>query len=186
MIDHFIQPFAVPITVTRPALPPLEQFCQGLQGIWERAWLTNDGPIVQQFREQVLHYLRADYGSLFVNGTLALQIALQALGVTGDVITTPYSFVATTHALFWNKLRPVFVDIEPQHYSLDPDCVEAAITPWTSAILAVHVYGQPCDLEALQRIARKHGLRLLYDAAHAFGVEVDGHSIGSFGVSSLI
>lgn len=185
MINHFIQPFAKPITVARPALPPLKEFCQGLEGIWERAWLTNDGPLVQQFREKVLRYLQADYGSLFVNGTLALQIALQALGVTGDVITTPYTFVATTHALFWNKLRPVFVDIEPRHYSIDPDRIEAAITPWTSAILAVHVYGQPCDLEALERIARKHGLKLLYDAAHAFGVEVDGKPIGSFGDVSM-
>ena len=180
-----IRPFAKPVTVARPALPPLQEFCHGLEGIWERAWLTNDGPLVQQFRDKLLHYLRLDYGSLFTNGTLALQIALQALGVTGDVITTPYTFVATTHALFWNKLRPVFVDIEPRHYSIDPDRIEAAITPWTSAILAVHVYGQPCRLKALQRIARKHGLKLLYDAAHAFGVEADAQPIGSFGDVSM-
>lgn len=181
----FIRAFASPIAVARPALPPLEEFCLGLKGIWERAWLTNDGPLVQQFREKLLHYLRIKNGSLFTNGTLALQIALQALETTGDVITTPYSFVATTHALFWNKLRPVFVDIEPERYSIDPEQVEAAITPWTSAILAVHVYGQPCNLDALQAIARKHGLKLLYDAAHAFGVEVNGQPIGSFGDASM-
>jgi dTDP-4-amino-4,6-dideoxygalactose transaminase len=123
--------------------------------------------------------------SLFVNGTLALQIALQGMGITGDVITTPYTFVATTHALFWNKIRPVFVDIEPEYYSLDPAQVEAAITPWTSAILAVHIYGQPCRLKELERIARKHGLKLLYDAAHAFGVEVEGIPIGQFGDLSM-
>lgn len=180
-----IQPFAKPITVARPALPPLQDFCRGLETIWERAWLTNDGPLVQQFRQNLLRYLRAAHGSLFTNGTLALQIGLQALGISGDVITTPFTFVATSHALFWNKLRPVFVDIEPKYYSIDPDLVEAAITPWTSAILAVHVYGQPCQLKALERIARKHGLKLLYDAAHAFGVQVDGQPIGSFGDMSM-
>lgn len=180
-----IQPFAQPITVTRPSLPPLQDFCRGLEDIWDRAWLTNDGPVVRQFREKLLHFLRTEHGSLFTNGTLALQIALQALGITGDVITTPYTFVATSHALFWNRLRPVFADIEPDRYSMDPDAVEAAITPWTSAILAVHVYGQPCRLAELERIARKHGLKLLYDAAHAFGVEVDGRPIGSFGDVSM-
>jgi dTDP-4-amino-4,6-dideoxygalactose transaminase len=180
-----IQPFAQPIFVTRPALPPLEEFCRGLQGIWERAWLTNDGPLVQQFREKLLQFLPADHGSLFSNGTLALQIALQALGLTGDVITTPYTFVATTHALFWNKLRPVFADIKPDCYCIDPDAIEAAITPWTSAILAVHVYGHPCRHQELERIARVHGLKLIYDAAHAFGVEVDGMPIGSLGDVSM-
>jgi len=180
-----IRPFETPITVARPTLPPLEEFRQGLEGIWKRGWLTNDGPLVQQFREQLLRFCRAERASLFTNGTLALQIALQALGISGDVITTPYTFVATTHALFWNKIRPVFVDIEPTYYSLDPDRVEAAITPWTSAILAVHVYGQPCRVEALEKVARKHGLKLLYDAAHAFGVEVSGEPIGSFGDISM-
>ena len=180
-----ISPFVTPITSARPSLPPLEEFCEGLEGIWDRGWLTNDGPLVQQFRKLLLRFCRVENASLFTNGTLALQIALQGLGISGDVITTPYTFVATTHALFWNKIRPVFVDIEPTYYSLDPARVEAAITPWTTAILAVHVYGHPCQLEALERIARKHGLKLLYDAAHAFGVEVSDHAIGTFGDVSM-
>lgn len=180
-----IRPFAKPITVARPALPPLEEFRKGLEGIWERAWLTNDGELVQQFRQSLLQFCGAEHASLFTNGTLALQIALQSMGITGDVITTPYTFVATTHALFWNRLRPVFADIESTYYSINPDGIEAAITPWTTAILAVHVYGQPCRLEELQRIARKHGLKLIYDAAHAFGVEVAGTPIGSFGDMSM-
>jgi dTDP-4-amino-4,6-dideoxygalactose transaminase len=180
-----ISPFENPITVTRPTLPSLKEFSKGLEGIWKRAWLTNDGPLVREFRTRLLRFCGADHGTLFTNGTLALQIALQGLGINGDVITTPYTFVATTHALFWNKIRPVFVDIEPTYYSLDPDRVEAAITPWTSAILAVHVYGQPCQIEALERIARKHGLKLLFDAAHAFGVEVAGTPIGTLGDVSM-
>jgi dTDP-4-amino-4,6-dideoxygalactose transaminase len=180
-----IRPFEKPITVARPALPPLEEFHRGLEGIWDRAWLTNDGPLVAQFRDLLLRFCGVEHASLFANGTLGLQIALQGMGITGDVITTPYTFVATTHALFWNRLRPVFVDIEPTYYSIDPDCIEAAITPWTSAILAVHVYGQPCRLNELQRVARKHGLKLLYDAAHAFGVRVNGKPIGTFGDLSM-
>ena len=176
-----IKPFDKPITAARPALPSLEEFQRGLEGIWNRAWLTNNGPLVEQFRDKLMGFCGTKNLSLFTNGTLALQIALQGMGITGDVITTPYTFVATTHALFWNKIRPVFVDIEPEHYSLDPAQVEAAITPWTSAILAVHVYGQPCRLKELEQIARKHGLKLLYDAAHAFGVEVGGIPIGQFG-----
>jgi dTDP-4-amino-4,6-dideoxygalactose transaminase len=180
-----IKPFEKPITAARPTLPSLEEFRSGLEGIWERAWLTNNGPLVGQFRDKLVEFCGTKNLSLFVNGTLALQIALQGMGITGDVITTPYTFVATTHALFWNKLRPVFVDIEPEYYSLDPAEVEAAITPWTSAILAVHVYGQPCRLKELGLIARKHGLKLLYDAAHAFGVEVGGTSIAQFGDLSM-
>jgi len=180
-----IKPFEKPITAARPALPSLEEFQIGLEGIWDRAWLTNNGPLVEQFRSNLMEFCGAKNISLFVNGTLALQIALQGMGITGDVITTPYTFVATTHTLFWNKIRPVFVDIEPEYYSLDPAQVEAAITPWTSAILAVHVYGQPCRLRELEQIARKYGLKLLYDAAHAFGVEVDGTSIAQFGDLSM-
>jgi dTDP-4-amino-4,6-dideoxygalactose transaminase len=130
-------------------------------------------------------YCETENLCLFTNGTLALQIAIQGMGITGDVITTPYTFVATVHSLFWNKVRPVFVDIEPEHYTLDPEQVEAAITPWTSAILGVHVYGHPCRLEELERIARKHNLKLLYDAAHAFGVRVNGQPIGHFGDLSM-
>jgi dTDP-4-amino-4,6-dideoxygalactose transaminase len=180
-----IKPFERPIFVTRPALPSLEEFKNGLEAIWETAWLTNNGPLVQRFQEQLVKYCRTENLTLFTNGTLALQIALQGMGITGEVITTPYTFVATTNVLFWNRLRPVFVDIEPTHYTLDPDQVEKAITPWTSAILAVHVYGQPCRLKELDHIAHKHGLKLLYDAAHAFGVEVDGTPIGTFGDLSM-
>jgi len=180
-----IKPFEKPIHVTRPFLPPLEEFCQGLEEIWETRWLTNNGPILQRFTQQLCNYFETDNICLFNNGTLALQIALQGMGISGEVITTPFTFVATTHALFWNKIRPVFVDIEPDYYTLDPEKVEAAITPWTTAILAVHVYGHPCNLNALADIARRHNLRLIYDSAHAFGVEVGTKSIADFGDLSM-
>jgi dTDP-4-amino-4,6-dideoxygalactose transaminase len=180
-----IQPFDKPIYVTRPWLPRLEDFQKGLAEIWERAILTNNGPVVQRFRDELAEYCQTDNVCLFANGTLALQIALQGMGITGDVITTPYTFVATVHSLFWNKVRPVFVDIEPEHYTLDAEKVEEAITPWTSAILGVHLYGHPCRLEELEGIARRHNLKLLYDAAHAFGVRVNGRPIGQFGDLSM-
>lgn len=180
-----IRPFEKPIYVTRPFLPPLEEFCQGLEEIWETGWLTNNGPILQRFTKELCDYFETDNICLFNNGTLALQIALQGMGISGEVITTPFTFVATTHALFWNKIRPVFVDIEPDYYTLDPEKVEAAITPWTTAILAVHVYGHPCNLNALADIARRHNLRLIYDSAHAFGVEVGTKSIAHFGDLSM-
>ncbi|MBP8695893.1 MAG: DegT/DnrJ/EryC1/StrS family aminotransferase [Syntrophobacterales bacterium] len=180
-----MKPFEKPIYVTRPFLPPLEEFCQGLNQIWESRWLTNDGPIIRRFARELCNYFETDNLCLFNNGTLALQIALQGMGISGEVITTPYTFVATTHALFWNKIRPVFVDIEPDYYTLDPDKVEAAITPWTTAILAVHVYGHPCKLNALADIARRHNLKLIYDAAHAFGVKIGGTPIGHFGDLSM-
>jgi dTDP-4-amino-4,6-dideoxygalactose transaminase len=179
------KPFEKPVYVTRPFLPPLEAFCAGLREIWENRWLTNEGPIVRRFARQLSQYLETDNLCLFNNGTLALQIALQGMGISGEVITTPFTFVATTHALFWNKIRPVFVDIEPDYYTLDPEKVEAAITPWTTAILAVHVYGHPCQVEALAQIARRHHLRLIYDAAHAFGVQVAGRSIAHCGDMSM-
>lgn len=175
------KPFEKPIYVTRPFLPPLAEFHQGLEEIWENRWLTNDGPILKRFTEDLSRLFGTDNLCLFNNGTLALQIALQGMGVSGEVITTPYTFVATTHALFWNKIRPIFVDIEPDYYTLDPEKVEAAITPWTTAILAVHVYGHPCKLDALADIARRHNLRLIYDAAHAFGVTVGNKPIAQFG-----
>ena len=178
-------PFEKPIYVTRPFLPPLADFCGGLQEIWDNAWLTNNGPVVQRFQKELCRYFDSQNLCLFNNGTLALQIALQGLRLSGEVITTPFTFVATTHALYWNKIRPVFVDIEPEHYTLDPEKVEAAITPWTTAILAVHVYGYPCRLKDLADIARRHNLTLLYDAAHAFGVTVDGKSIGHYGDLSM-
>ncbi|MDY0042930.1 MAG: DegT/DnrJ/EryC1/StrS family aminotransferase [Desulforhabdus sp.] len=180
-----IKPFEQPIYVTRPFLPPLEEFTYGLREMWESRWLTNNGPILQRFTQELCSFFQTDNLCLFNNGTLALQIALQGLGISGEVITTPFTFVATTHALFWTKIRPVFVDIEPDYYTLDPEQVEAAITPWTTAILAVHVYGHPCQLDALADIARRHNLLLIYDAAHAFGVEVGAKSIAHFGDLSM-
>ena len=177
--------FETPIYVTRPFLPSLDEFSKGLQEIWASGWLTNNGPVLQRFQKELCRYFETESLCLFNNGTLALQIALQGLRLTGEVITTPFTFVATTHALYWNKIRPVFVDIEPEHYTLDPAMVEEAITPWTTAILAVHVYGYPCQLKELADIARRHKLLLLYDAAHAFGVTVDGCSIGNYGDLSM-
>ncbi|MGB8953603.1 MAG: DegT/DnrJ/EryC1/StrS family aminotransferase [Candidatus Aminicenantales bacterium] len=180
-----IKPFEKPIFVTRPFLPPVEEFCQGLNEIWETGWLTNNGPILQRFTHELSSFFETDNICLFNNGTLALQIALQGMGISGEVITTPFTFVATTHALFWNKIRPVFVDIEPDYCTIDPEKVEAAITPWTTAILAVHVYGYPCKLNALADIARRHNLKLIYDAAHAFGVKIGNKSIAHFGDLSM-
>lgn len=178
-------PFEKPIYVSRPFLPPLAEFAAGLEEIWNNAWLTNNGPVVQRFQKALCRHFASENLCLFNNGTLALQIALQGMGLSGEVITTPFTFVATSHALYWNKIRPVFVDIEPDHYTLDPQKVEEAITPWTTAILAVHVYGYPCRLKELADIARRHRLMLLYDAAHAFGVTVDGKSIGHYGDLSM-
>lgn len=178
-------PFEDPVYVTKPFLPKLETFCDGLQEIWENQWLTNNGPVVQRYARQLSHYFETDNVCLFNNGTLALQIALQGMRLGGEVITTPFSFVATTHALFWNKTRPVFVDIEPETYTLDPERVEAAITPWTTAILAVHVFGYPCQVNVLADIARRHNLTLIYDAAHAFGVRLGSRSISHFGDISM-
>lgn len=180
-----ITPFQKPIPVTRPYLPPLDRFRAELETIWENAWLTNNGPTLQRFTTALEKRLGTPHLSLFANGTLALQIALQALQLSGEVITTPFTFVATTHAITQNRLQPVFVDIDPEFYTLDPNRVEAAITPRTSAILAVHVFGHPCRLEELADIASRHQLPLIYDAAHAFGVEVAGRPIGSFGDLSM-
>lgn len=179
------KPFENPIYVTRPFLPPIEEFTAGLLEIWDNKWLTNNGPCLQRLTRQLSNHFENENVCLFNNGTLALQIGLQGMGITGEVITTPFTFVATTHALYWTKLRPVFVDIEPDYYTLDPAKVEAAITPWTSAILAVHVFGYPCNLNALADIARRLNLKLIYDAAHAFGVEVGGKSIANFGDLSM-
>lgn len=179
------RPFDKPIYVTRPFLPPVEEFCQGLEEIWESGQLTNNGPVLKRYTKTLQEYFQTENLSLFNNGTLALQIALQGMGISGEVITTPFTFVATTHALYWNKIRPVFVDIEPDYYTLDPKKVEEAITPWTTAILAVHVYGHPCNHEALTDIAKRHNLRLIYDAAHAFGVKINGKSIAHLGDLSM-
>jgi dTDP-4-amino-4,6-dideoxygalactose transaminase len=180
-----IKSFEQPIYVTRPYLPDLDLFYEGLKEIWESQWLTNNGPVLRRFTEQLSNYFETDNICIFNNGTLALQIGLQGMGISGEVITTPFTFVATTHALFWNNIRPVFVDIEPDYYTLDPEKVEAAITPWTTAILAVHVFGHPCKLKSLADIARRHKLKLIYDAAHAFGVRVGNKSIGHFGDMSM-
>jgi dTDP-4-amino-4,6-dideoxygalactose transaminase len=177
--------FDKPLYVTRPFMPDMESFCAGLKEIWDSQWLTNNGRIVRRYRDKLAQYLGSGNVCLFANGTLALQIALQGMELSGEVITTPYTFVATTHALHWNKIRPVFVDIEPDFYTLDPEKVEAAITPWTTAILAVHIYGHPCRLDDLAGIARRHKLKLIYDAAHAFGVKVGGKSIARFGDLSM-
>jgi len=175
-----------PITVTKPCLPPLDEFIPYLQQIWDNKWLTNNGPMHQQLEQELAKYLGVKYISLFSNGTLALISALQALNIQGEVITTPFSFVATTHSLWWNKITPVFVDIEPEYLNLDPAKIEAAITPRTTAILPVHVYGNPCQMDQIQQIADKYGLKVIYDAAHAFGVKKQGVSVLNYGDLSVL
>ena len=174
------------ITVTSPLLPSLDDFMPYLRDIWERKWLTNNGHYHQELEKALCEYLKVPYISLFTNGTLPLICALQALRITGEVITTPYSFVATTHSLWWNGIKPVFVDIDPETCNINPDKIEAAITPKTTAIMPVHVYGKPCDTERIQEIADKYGLKVIYDAAHAFGVEVNGQSILNAGDISTL
>ena len=159
-----------PIYVTQPYLPPLAEFVPYLEKIWESKVLTNCGPYHQQLEQALCEYLGVTHISLFANGTIALVTALQALDIAGEVITTPYSFVATSHSLLWNRINPVFVDIDPNTLNLDPLKIEAAITPYTKAIVPVHCYGHPCDVVAIQKIADKYGLKVIYDAAHAFGV----------------
>ena len=174
------------ITVTSPLLPSLDEFTESLKEIWGSKWITNNGQFHQKLEAALAEYLKVPYVSLFTNGTLPLLTALQALRITGEVITTPYSFVATTHALWWNGIKPVFVDIDPSTGNIDPKKIEAAITPRTTAILPVHVYGKPCDTEAIQAIADKYGLKVIYDAAHAFGVEVNGESLLNAGDMSTL
>lgn len=166
-----------PITVTSPLLPPLEDFVEYLKKIWDNKWITNNGEMHQMLEKELASYLGVDYLSLFTNGTLPLITALQALEIEGEVITTPYSFVATTHSIWWNKLQPIFVDIEPLTGNIDPSKIEQAITEKTTAIMPVHVYGTPCNIIEIQQIADKYGLKVIYDAAHAFGVKVDGKSV---------
>lgn len=174
------------ITVTSPLLPKLDEFRELLEDIWSRKWITNNGHYHQELEKELAAYLKVPYISLFTNGTLPLITALQALHVTGEVITTPYSFVATTHSLWWNEIKPVFVDIDPATCNIDPQRIEAAITPRTTAIMPVHCYGKPCDTTAIQAIADKYGLKVIYDAAHAFGVEVDGESLLNAGDLSTL
>ena len=174
------------ITVTSPLLPNLEEFHKMLKEIWDSKWITNNGSFHKRLEAALAEYLKVPYVSLFTNGTLPLITALQALRITGEVITTPYSFVATTHALWWNGIKPVFVDIDWKTGCMDPNKIEAAITPKTTAIMPVHVYGKPCDTKAIQDIADKYGLKVIYDAAHAFGVEVNGESILNAGDLSTL
>ena len=174
------------ITVTSPLLPPLEEFIPYLQKIWDSKWITNMGQFHQQLEEALCDYLGVKYISIFTNGTLPLITALQALEIKGEVITTPYSFVATTHSLWWNGIKPVFVDIDPITCNIDPNKIEAAITPQTTAIMPVHVYGTPCDMDAIQAIADKYGLKVIYDAAHAFGVKQNGKSVLAAGDMSTL
>ncbi|NMM14922.1 MAG: DegT/DnrJ/EryC1/StrS family aminotransferase [Rhodoferax sp.] len=175
-----------PIYVTQPYLPPLEEFIPYLQQIWDKKILTNGGPFHQQLEQALCDYLGVKHIALFTNGTIALVTALQALRITGEVITTPYSFVATSHSLLWNGIKPVFVDIDPNTFNLDPVKIEAAITPQTTAIMPVHCYGHPCDVEAIQKIADNYNLKVIYDAAHAFGVKDTGGSILRHGDMSVL
>ncbi len=172
--------------VTQPYLPPLEEFLPYLEKIWGNRVLTNCGPFHRQLEEELCQFLGVEHIALFANGTLALVTALQSLRIAGEVITTPYSFVATSHSLLWNGIKPVFVDIDPNTLNLDPSAIEAAITPHTTAILPVHCYGHPCNVEAIQKIADNYNLKVIYDAAHAFGVEDEGGSILRHGDLSVL
>ncbi len=174
------------ITVTSPLLPNLDEFNEMLKEIWASKWITNMGQFHVQLEKALCEYLKVPYISLFTNGTLPLLTALQALRITGEVITTPYSFVATTHSIWWNGCKPVFVDIEEETCGIDPNKIEAAITPKTTAIMPVHCYGKPVKMKQIQEIADKYGLKVIYDAAHAFGVEVDGESVLNAGDMSTL
>ena len=174
------------ITVTSPLLPSLDEFIPMLKDIWDRKWLTNNGHYHKELEKALAEYLGVKYISLFTNGTLPLITALQAMRITGEVITTPYSFVATTHSIWWNGLKPVFVDVDEKTGNIDPEKIEAAITPHTTAIMPVHVYGTPCNTKRIQEIADVYGLKVIYDAAHAFGVKVNGESILNAGDMSTL
>ena len=169
------------IPVTKPFLPPVEMYNKYVQGIWDRQWLTNHGPLVNELEIKLKEYLGVDHLLFLSNGTIALQIAIKALDLKGEIITTPYSYVATTSCIVWEGCKPVFVDIDDKTFNINPALIEAAITPNTSAILATHVYGNPCDVFAIEAIAKKHNLKVIYDAAHAFGVTVNGKSIFEYG-----
>lgn len=175
-----------PVFVTQPLLPPLEEFEVYLKDIWESKWLTNNGKYHQALERALCEYLGVKYISLFSNGTLALITALQTLRITSEVITTPFSFVATSHALWWNNIKPVFVDIEPETFNIDPDAIEAALTPQTTAILPVHVYGNPCNINRINEIADTYGLKVIYDACHTFGVTVKGIPVLNYGDLSVM
>jgi dTDP-4-amino-4,6-dideoxygalactose transaminase len=179
--------FSRPVYVTRPTMPSLSSYSAYLEKIWESSWLTNDGQFHREFESRLKAYLGVEHVNLFVNGTVALLVALQALRInSGSVITTPFTFPATTHVLHWNRVTPVFCDIDPNTFNIDPARIEEHITPDTRAILAVHVYGTPCDVDAIQSIADRHGLRVIYDAAHAFGVKIDDRPILQYGDISAL
>ena len=174
------------INVTKTYLPPLAEYTAHLKGIWEREWITNHGPLVQELEEKLKAHLGVKHLFFVANGTIALQIAIKALGLRGEIITTPFSYVATTSSIAWENCRPVFVDINPRTLCLDSTLLERAITAETTAIMATHVYGNPCEVEAIQALAEKHGLKVIYDAAHAFGVQHKGQSILNFGHASTL
>lgn len=174
------------INVTQPSLPPLDEFIPYLEKIWNSKWLTNNGKFHQQFEKELVDFLGVKHVCLFANGTLALIIALKALNITGEVITTPFSFIATTHAIYWNNLTPVFCDIDEQTLNIDPDKIEQLITDKTTAIMPVHVYGHPCNNDKIQAIAKKHNLKVIYDAAHAFNVKHNDNSILNWGDLSIL
>jgi dTDP-4-amino-4,6-dideoxygalactose transaminase len=180
-----LSPFTEPIYVTRPILPSLKDFSERLREIWASQWLTNNGPQHNLLEKRLREVLNVPYLSLFNNGTIALIVACQSLRLTGDVITTPFTFPATPHVLTWNGIRPVFCDIDPLTMNIDAEKIESMITPQTTGILAVHVFGMPCDMSTIQEIADRYGLRVVYDAAHAFGVEIDNRGIGTFGDISM-
>lgn len=173
------------IPLNKPFLPPKSEFDEYISGIWDRNWLTNHGPLVRKLVNDVSKYLEVDRMIFVTNGTTALQIAIKALDLSGEIITTPYSYVASTSSIVWQNCKPVFVDIEPDSFNIDPSLVEKAITPQTSAILATHIYGNPCDVEAIQKIAKDHNLKVIYDGAHCFGVKYKGESVFKWGDISI-
>src|SRR5690554_4480924 len=173
------------IPITKPFLPPKEEYEKYLKDIWERNWLTNNGPLTQELEKKVKAHLKVKELLFVTNGTIALQMAIKALNLSGEIITTPFSFVATTSSIVWEGCQPVFVDIDADSLNIDPEKIEAAITEKTSAILATHVYGNTCDVIAIEKIAQKHDLKVIYDGAHAFGVEVHGKSVFEYGDISV-
>lgn len=177
--------FKEPIQVTKAFLPPVEEYIDLVKEIWERSWLTNNGPLHNELQEKIANYLHINNAILFTNGHLALDIAIKSLNLTGEVITTPFTFASTTHAIVMNGLEPVFCDINMEDFTIDVDKIEELITEKTSAIIPVHVFGYPCNISQIEKIAKKHNLKVIYDAAHAFGVEVDGVGIGNFGDVSM-
>ena len=180
-----IKPFSEPIYITRPILPDLNELTEKLREIWDAQWLTNNGPQHKLLEKELMKVLKIPHISLFNNGTIALIVACQSLRLSGEVITTPFTFPATPHVLTWNNIKPIFCDIDPIKMTIDAEKIEAMITPQTTGILSVHVFGTPCDVVKIQEIADRYGLKVIYDAAHAFGVEIEGSGIGSFGDISM-